>query len=146
MTFYELLNRLADRIGHHHIPVRPDAHEIREFLAPDAVHHDLVKEVVRRIYKANRCGHLHARVGAAATLETLSRIRLALIHSPRTDIDQYRFVEELCARAAEFFEEQDPAAAALEPTCGAVRPQRPQADVIYLRPDGGRQALRWIRK
>jgi hypothetical protein len=103
VTFRQLIHYLADKIGRHYVPVRENAHEIREFLQPDGVHHDLIKDVVRKIYRANHCGFLDAEISEPQTLDSLGHIRAALLDSPRTDIDQFRFMEELCTYAAMFF-------------------------------------------
>lgn len=134
MTFRRLIRYLEKHIGNHQIPTRRNAHEIREFLRPDGVHHDLVKDVVRRIYKTNNCGHLDAVVRRPATLGPLAEIRLEIMHSPRTDIDQYRFIEELYARATKFFDEHDPDASPLKEAAshGASRHSPSKAKVIYF--------------
>ncbi len=134
MTFRQFINYLEEHIGNHQIPTRHNAHEIREFLRPDGVHHNLVKKVVRRIYKTNNCGHLDAVVRRPATLGPLAEIRLEIMHSPRTDIDQYRFIEELCASATKFFNEHDPGASHLKEAArrDASRHSPSKAEVIYF--------------
>jgi len=86
---------LADRIGRHHLPVRESAHEIGEFLGDDAIHHDLVKNVVRSVYKANRCGHLNAPVFAYQTFDAIGAVRGSLLRSTATDVDAIRLLDQL---------------------------------------------------
>jgi len=86
---------LADQIGRHHLPVRESAHEIGEFLGDDAIHHDLVKNVVRSVYKANRCGHLNAPVFAYQTFDAIGAVRGRLLRSITTDVDAIRLLDQL---------------------------------------------------
>ncbi len=102
-TFRQLLLRLTERIGYHQIPVRGDACEIADFLEPGAVHHELVKQVVQAIYRANRCGHLDAAVGLTRTFEALGALRGDIIRSGRGDIDQLDLLEKIGAQVAEVF-------------------------------------------
>lgn len=108
MTFRKLINFLGDCLGSHQVPVRPRARELADFLRADAVHHDLVKPLVREIYRANRCGHLDAAVYREPTLEVLARFRLELLRRPGTDVDQFNFAESLCENAAAFFDKANP--------------------------------------
>ncbi|NOZ11283.1 MAG: hypothetical protein GXP09_09635 [Gammaproteobacteria bacterium] len=105
MTFRALILFLADRIGQHQIPVHPGAHEIRHFLGADGVHHDLISRTVRQLYKANHCGHLDARISGPTTLATLAAIRTELSRCIKTDIDQYKLIDSLCATTSEFLAE-----------------------------------------
>ena len=86
MTYRQLLIRLADQLGRQHIPVRDDAHDIHHFLGQDGVHHDLVKLAVRKIYKANRCGHLDAPAQWRASIKPLIALRNSLIQSDDADV------------------------------------------------------------
>jgi hypothetical protein len=102
-TFRRLIEFVAERLGGHQVPLRHSAREIRDFLLPGAVHDDLLKRMVSRLYRANRCGHLDATVDWELTLDTLGEMRIELLRSPRTDIDQYGFIEDFCAGASAFF-------------------------------------------
>jgi hypothetical protein len=128
-TFRRLIEYMADLLGGHHVPVRRDAREIREFLLPDAIHDDLLKRLVSRLYRANRCAHLDAAIDCEATLDALGEMRLELLRSPRTDIDQYGFIEDFCAGAGAFFADADdnPKTSDTPRRAGA-----PQAEIIHL--------------
>lgn len=95
MTFRELILRLAERIGTHQIPVSGEAVEIRDFLAPDGIHHELVTRIVRMIYRRNGCGHLDATVAAPATYDALTPIHREMLRNTSTDVDQMRFMNDL---------------------------------------------------
>ena len=95
MTFRELIARLADRVGRQHIPVRDAAHDIHHFLGHDGVHHDLIKLAVRKIYKANRCGHLDAKVEWRPSIKAVIALRNTLIQSDDADVEQVQLFEEL---------------------------------------------------
>ncbi len=109
MTFRALILFLADRIGQHQIPVHPSAHEIRHFLGADGVHHELISRTVRQLYKANHCGHLDARISGPITLATLAAIRTELSRCTKTDIDQHKLIDSLCATTSEFLAEHSEA-------------------------------------
>lgn len=95
MKFRDLMLRLADQIGRHHLPVVDDAHEIGEFLGDDAIHHELVKRVVRSVYRANRCGHLNAQISANPTFDAIGKIRGELFRSNETDIEAIRLMDQI---------------------------------------------------
>ena len=95
MNFRTLLQILAEQIGHHHFPLRDQARDIHELLTADAVHCRLVQEIVRAVYRENRCGHLDARVEPVPTFAALGHIRRRLAHAADTDIDQINFIEEI---------------------------------------------------
>ncbi len=107
VTFRTLLVEFAHRVGDHHIPVHPGAKDIHEFVGADAVHHELVTSVVRRIYKANRCGHLDAEVSAKPTFATLGQIRAQLSRCRESDIDQVNLLDALGWAAREIFTDAD---------------------------------------
>ncbi len=95
LTFRDLIRHLADEIGRHQIPVRTRATDIHEFIGPDSIHHELVNELVRAIYKANRCGHLDAPVHAAGTFNALGNLRARLSQSNRADVDQINLIDDI---------------------------------------------------
>lgn len=93
--FRDLVLYLADRIGRQHIPAQDNAVDIHALLGADAVHHDLIKDTVRRIYRANRCGHLDADISRDETFVVLGEIRKQLASSQFTDIDQINLLESV---------------------------------------------------
>lgn len=94
-AYRELIGLLAERVGRHQLPLREDASDIKELLCPDAVHYELSKEMLRMIYRRNRCGHLDACVHARPTFEALGEIRSRLSRCRRTDIDQINLLDEI---------------------------------------------------
>jgi hypothetical protein len=129
ISFRGLVTFLADRIGRHQVPVIEGAHEIRGFIGCDGVHHDLISATVRRLYKANRCGHLDAQLDRDRTLTTLAAIRAELLQCHHTDIDQYRFMENLCHSAQDYFDERVPAQSTVPP---AQDPAQGRGKIIAL--------------
>lgn len=130
-TFLALVERLSERIGHHQVPLRPDASEIDELLAPDGVHHELITTCVRSIYRANRCGHLGAGIDPASTFSALGGIRGELLRSARTDVHQIELLDALGAEIAEFFDEHAGPAWHSRET-GAAPARNPSAHVVRL--------------
>lgn len=94
MNFRQLILLLADKVGHHHLPVRAEANELGEFLSSDAVHHELITKVVKAIYKANHCGYLDAPISKEITFSTLGKLQREIAHSKTADIDQYNLINE----------------------------------------------------
>jgi|GEM_PF-4834837 len=86
---------LAECIGRHHLPLVEDAHEIGDFLGEDAIHHELVKNVVRSVYKANRCGYLNAEVSANRTFDAIGAVRGELLRTSTADLDAIQLLEQL---------------------------------------------------
>ena len=104
ITFRRLLVELADRIGSQHFPVRENACEIAEVLRPDAVHAELMKRVVRDVYRANHCGHLDASIDADSTFDALGKIRGAIARHENTDVDQLNLLEDIGSQLSDLFE------------------------------------------
>jgi hypothetical protein len=96
MTFRQYIHLLAESIGLHQIPVRGDAKEIRSFLAEDAIHHHLVKSLIRDIYRKNSCGHLDARIDRTKTMNVLGNMRAALLAEDNADICKVGLMNQLC--------------------------------------------------
>lgn len=95
IQYRALMTRLAELVGHHQLPIKPDAADINEILEGDAVHYELVREVVRAIYRSSRCSHLDAEVRAETVFNSLGGIRGRLIAAGDTDIDQVNLIEDL---------------------------------------------------
>ena len=103
--FRELMNRTAEAVGRHHIPVRDTAGDINEFLEQSAIHHTLIHRLVRSVYRANRCCHLDASVQQCATLEILGALRGELVRSSGTDVDQLNLVDAVGTAMQAAFQE-----------------------------------------
>ena len=116
MNFRQLIETLSRHIGHHQLPVNPSASELRGFIDSGAIHYELVTQIVTAIYTGNRCRRLADPVTRDATFEALEPIRLAVLRSPKTDVDVYRLMDAVCAEVAHVFEKLQrrsaPAAAA----------------------------------
>jgi hypothetical protein len=108
MIFRELIEQLAKRIGHHQLPVNAVATELRGFIDSGAVHYELVTQVVTAIYAGNCCRRLTDPVARDATFESIEPIRLALLRSPKTDVDAYALMDNLCAEVARIFKTTQP--------------------------------------
>ena len=115
MTFRELFDQLAKHIGQHQLPVNTSATELRGFIDSGAVHYELVTQVATAIYTGNRCRRLADSVTRDATFESIEPIRLALLRSPKTDVDAYALMDSLCAEVARIFKTTQPI---VSPTTG----------------------------
>lgn len=98
MLFKQLVQNLEDRLGHHQVPTNARAKALTDILGSCAVHHDFLTTVLRAIYKSNRCQKIDDTVARAPTLAAIEPLRLAVLRDPHTDIDLYRFMEDLCAQ------------------------------------------------
>ncbi len=130
VTFRHLIRRLADEIGRHHIPVRTGAKDIHEFIGPDSIHHELVNDLVRAVYKANRCGYLDAPVHAAETFNALGQIRGHWSQSGRADVDQINLIDDIGWTVRELL---DSGAKAANRDVRTVAPGAEPAQVLRLR-------------
>jgi hypothetical protein len=103
MTFRELLEQLARRIGSHQLPLNPKATELRGLIDSGAVHYELVTQIATAIYTGNKCRHLKDAVMQDATFEALEPIRLAVLRAPGTDVDVHGLMETVCHEVAHAF-------------------------------------------
>lgn len=101
--FRELIAWWADELGRHHIPLREQTDDINDFLAPDAVHHELVQKIVRAVYCANNCGHLDAAISLDNTFTALGQVRALLANSTRADIDQINLLDNIGWHTSQYF-------------------------------------------
>lgn len=95
IQYRALMTRLAELVGHHQLPIKPDAADINDILDGDPVHCELVREVVRSIYRSGCCSHLDAEVRAETVFNSLGGIRGRLLADGDTDIDQINLLENL---------------------------------------------------
>jgi hypothetical protein len=111
MKFRELIERLARRIGNHQVPLNTAATELRGLIDSGAIHYELVTQIVTAIYTGNRCRRLTDPVSRDATFDALEPIRLAVLRSPRTDVDAYQLMDLVCAEVARAFTRRGTASA-----------------------------------
>lgn len=102
-TFRKLVSALADNVGHHQIPVDESAMHPAALIKPDAIHYDLIKKLMRAVYRSNRCYHLNAPVYFDSTFDAIGKIYGEVVNSSKSDIDQVNLVHEIGIVAAEFF-------------------------------------------
>ncbi len=126
MNFRQLVQQLEDRIGYHQIPMNPAATGTRDLFESCPVHHELVKELMQAIYKANGCRQLTDPVRRLETFSALEPIRLQLLRSAKADVDQVELIDNLCSALDEAF-------GASEPPRGGRRPRNGRtAEIIPL--------------
>ena len=95
IEYRALMTRLAELVGHHQLPINADAADINDILDGDPVHGELIREVVRSIYRSGRCSHLDAEVRAETVFNSLGGIRGRLLADGDTDVDQVNLLENL---------------------------------------------------
>jgi len=118
MTFRELIERLAKRIGSHQLPLNPAASELRGLIDSGAIHYELVTQIVTAVYTGNRCRRLTDPVTRDATFEALEPIRLAVLRAPGTDVDVHGLMEAICTEVARAFGVTAPDAGPATPSPG----------------------------
>lgn len=123
MTFRELLEELSRRIGNHQIPLNPAATELRGLIDSGAVHYELITQIATAIYTGNRCRRLADPVTRDATFTALGPIRLAVIRSPKTDVDAYALMDKVGAEIGQL----------LAGTQAPDTPQTARAGALLLR-------------
>lgn len=110
MTFRDLIEQMAKRIGQHQLPINAAATELRGFIDSSAVHYGLVSQVVIAIYTGNRCRRLADPVTRDATFESIEPVRFTVLQSPKTDVDAHALMESMCAEVAHVFNTTQPPA------------------------------------
>lgn len=102
MTFRELAIWLENRLGTCHLLVNRDAKEPADLLLATGLHDKLLKELLRAVYKANRCYHIRAGLSAENTLAALQPLREKVLEEPATDLHTVRLLDaiDLAVRAA----------------------------------------------
>jgi hypothetical protein len=128
MTFLELVEYLARRLGHHQVPVNPDARVLKDLIESGAVHYAILKQVLSAIYARNQCRRLNDPVRLNEAFDALAPVRTEILESARTDVDQYHFMENLCMAIGEAL--GVPPGNAIP--SDALRVTRPKAAVIPL--------------
>lgn len=96
MNFLELLQKLEAQLGYHQLPLNPSATTLKNLFETIALHHELMKRLTQAIYSANRCRTLTSPVERDATFDALAPLRLEVLQSKHTDVDLFRFIDELC--------------------------------------------------
>lgn len=110
IPFRTALVALVDRLGKHQLSICERAQEIHDLIEPDAVHPDLVRRIVRTIYKANRCCHLDAPIYIEPTLDSIGAVRGTLLRRSGTDVQQLDLVDEIGLHLVGLFNASPPAA------------------------------------
>ncbi|GAB4348130.1 MAG: hypothetical protein Kow0073_00670 [Immundisolibacter sp.] len=97
MTYRELAIWLENQLGTCHLLINRAAKEPADLLLATGLHDRLVKELLRAIYKSNRCYHIRARISAEPTLAALQPIREKVLDQPATDLLTVRFLDAVDA-------------------------------------------------
>ena len=106
MNFKELIECLADEIGYHQVPLNAHARGVDELFENCALHHELMMRLMRAIHRHNDCRTLTDGVTRVATLGAVAPIRLEVLHSPKTDIDTKRLMDDFCTAVDKAFENE----------------------------------------
>jgi len=93
MTFRELAIWLENQLGTCHLLVNRTAKEPADLLLATGLHDRLVNELMRAVYKSNRCYHIRAAIQAGPTLAALQPIREKILDQPTTDLSTARFLD-----------------------------------------------------
>lgn len=95
MTFRELAIWLEHRLGTCHLLVNRDAKEPADLLLATGLHDRLLRELLKAVYKANRCYHIRARLSAVNTLSALQPLREKVLDEPATDLHTVRLLDAI---------------------------------------------------
>ena len=95
MTFRELAIWLENQLGTCHLLVNRTAKEPADLLLATGLHDRLVNELMRAVYKSNRCYHIRAAILAGPTLAALQPVREKVLDQPTTDLSTVRFLDAL---------------------------------------------------
>ena len=103
MTYRQLVEYLEYQLGYHQMPVDPHAEGPQDLFESCPLHDGLTKQLVRGIFKRNRCQRLSDPVYQDKTESILKEIRNCVRQEKRTDVDRFNFVEDYCQAVHEFF-------------------------------------------
>lgn len=103
MTFRNFLEYLENRLGYHQIPLNPYAETPQDIFESCPLHDELTKQLVRTIFKRNKCQRLIDPIERDPTENVLREIRSGLLKEAAMDVDRYHFIEDFCAAVDEFF-------------------------------------------
>ena len=100
-SFRALMQHLEQSLGSCQVPLRPTATGLKDLFESVPLHSEVLRHICKDIYEQNRCRSLDDPIRAAETYAALAPIRLRVLHSARTDIDLFHFVEQLCAKVTQ---------------------------------------------
>lgn len=123
MTFRELAIWLENRLGTCYLLVNRAAKEPADLLQATGLHDRLVHELLRAVYKSNRCYHIRAPVSAERTLAALQPVREKVLDQAATDLSTVRFLDAVDAAVR---------AAFVLPAARESRPHSGPAQIIPL--------------
>ncbi len=95
MTFRELTIWLENQLGTCHLLVNRTAKEPADLLLATGLHDRLVNELMRAVYKSNRCYHIRAVIQAGPTLAALQPVREKILDQATTDLSTVRFLDAI---------------------------------------------------
>lgn len=95
ITFIGLMEGLRDALGEMAFPLNSGVSDVATLVSTSALHLTLARTIVAALYKANGCQHLRSELTAAASLDTLGKLRNTLIQEPACDVDQVGFLDDL---------------------------------------------------
>lgn len=128
ITFNHLIFQLAERIGHHHLPFNHRAGDYHEILLDGAVHESLVKTLVRKIYRQNRCSSLNSDVDPETVYKVLGSTRWEMIKTEHADLEAVSLIDRIGECLGEMVEipAADSGTGGIEPEVN--RPDNPEFD------------------
>ena len=107
MKFIVLLQKLEQQLGYHQVPINAHAHRLQDVFECSPLHHDLMLRLIQAIYKQNGCTSMFARVELESTQVALSEIRLGALKANNTDVDLFKFIDDLCYAVEDAFANSD---------------------------------------
>ena len=103
LTFRELISVLTDKLGHDHFPYDlTQGTTINDIVHGNIIHHDLVKELIIMLYKANQCASFGCTVYADKVFDVLGKTEAKL--RQRGDADSLRFINDIGWLCRELYE------------------------------------------
>lgn len=103
MTYKQLIEYLENQLGYHQMPVNQHAEGPQDLFESCPLHDGLTKQLVRGIFKRNRCQRLSDPIYQDKTEAVLREIRNCVRMEGSADIDRHRFLEDCCQAVNEFF-------------------------------------------
>jgi hypothetical protein len=107
-TFRDLLEHWMLHVGSHQLPLDWRSRAAPDVVCSEAVHYDVMRELVHELYATNGCGSPEHPVSLSATLDALGRTRARTCSRRRVDIEAVALVERLGELAVLWLHEERP--------------------------------------
>ena len=95
MQFTDFLKRLNEHLGDHQLPIRESWDKASRIVEEDAVHYELMRDIISGIFRASGCSNGSHPVRLEPTLDWLGEVNHRLLEGDTPDIESIRLVQQI---------------------------------------------------